>query len=173
MRQELPLRYGKPVVYDECCYEGNVAHQWGNLSAQEMTHRFWLGTMAGCYVGHGETYLHPADILWWTKGGVLHGQSPTRMAFLKQIVEASPFSEMESTKLPSGALMLSKPGECYFVYFPNARQATVSLAGERPFQVTGFDTWNLTHTDHGTAPPGTFQFTPPVERYLVRLDSRE
>ena len=82
--------YKKPVVVDECCYEGNIPHNWGNITAQEMTHRFWEGFSRGGYVGHGETYLHPEDILWWSKGGVLHGDSPARIAFLRQIMEAGP-----------------------------------------------------------------------------------
>ena len=71
-------QYQKPVVYDECRYEGDIPQGWGNLTPREMTQRFWLGTLSGCYVGHGETYKHPDDILWWSKGGVLHGQSPAR-----------------------------------------------------------------------------------------------
>jgi hypothetical protein len=72
-------RYGKPVVYDECKYEGNIPQGWGNISAEQMTRNFWMGTLAGCYVGHGETYKHPEDLLWWAKGGVLRGQSPARI----------------------------------------------------------------------------------------------
>jgi len=72
--------YGKPVIFDECRYEGNIPQGWGNIDAPEMTRRFWLGTMGGCYVGHGETYVHPDDILWWSKGGVLHGESPAPSA---------------------------------------------------------------------------------------------
>jgi hypothetical protein len=51
--------YRKPIVFDEVVYEGDVPRRWGNLSAEEMVHRFWEGTIAGTYVGHGETYLHP------------------------------------------------------------------------------------------------------------------
>ena len=58
-------------------YEGDVPQGWGNLTPKQMTQRFWLGTMSGCYVGHGETYVHPEDVLWWAKGGVLHGESPS------------------------------------------------------------------------------------------------
>lgn len=54
----------KPVVVDECRYECNIWQSWGNITAQEMIHRFWLGTVHGGYVGRGETYEHPADILW-------------------------------------------------------------------------------------------------------------
>jgi hypothetical protein len=82
--------YHKPVVADECCYEGNIPHNWGNITAEEMTHRFWEGFSRGGYVGHGETYLHPEDVLWWSKGGLLYGDSPARIAFLRQIMEAGP-----------------------------------------------------------------------------------
>ena len=57
-----------------------------------MVRRFWLGTARGAYVGHGETYLDPQDILWWSKGGLLHGESPQRIAFLRKILEDSPES---------------------------------------------------------------------------------
>lgn len=83
-------QYRKPIVVDECQYEGNIPHNWGNISAQEMTHRFWEGFVRGGYVGHGETYVHPEDILWWSKGGVLYGESATRIAFLRDIAEAGP-----------------------------------------------------------------------------------
>lgn len=73
--------YGKPVVIDECCYEGDLPHIWGSISGQEMVRRFWR-----CYVGggactHGETFLSPDDVLWWARGGVLKGESPKRMRF--------------------------------------------------------------------------------------------
>ena len=44
----------------------------------------------GGYAGHGETYMHPDDILWWSKGGVLHGESWKRFRFLRQIIEDMP-----------------------------------------------------------------------------------
>jgi len=88
--RELVANYRKPVIYDECKYEGNIPRRWGNISAREMVRRFWLGTVGGAYVGHGETYLDPQDILWWSKGGVLHGESPARIAFLRKILEEGP-----------------------------------------------------------------------------------
>src|SRR6476619_4321063 len=74
--------YRKPIVFDEVKYEGDIPKRWGNISAEEMVHRFWQGTVAGSYVGHGETYRHPENILWWACGGKLHGQSPARLDFL-------------------------------------------------------------------------------------------
>ncbi|MDZ7723253.1 MAG: DUF5060 domain-containing protein [candidate division KSB1 bacterium] len=88
--QDWQQLYQKPILYDESRYEGNIPQGWGNITAQEMTDRFWKAAAAGCYMGHGETYKHPDDILWWSKGGVLHGQSPARIAFFKQIFDETP-----------------------------------------------------------------------------------
>jgi len=87
---EWQRRYQKPVIYDECCYEGNIGMNWGNISAFEMVHRFWCGVVSGAYVTHGETYLSDDDVLWWAKGGKLKGKSPARIAFLKKLAEGLP-----------------------------------------------------------------------------------
>ena len=89
--------WNKPICFDEVMYEGNLNSRWGNLSGEEMTRRFWLGVVAGCYVTHGETYLDPSlpldenadQILWWSHGGTLHGTSPARIAFLRKLVEGT------------------------------------------------------------------------------------
>jgi hypothetical protein len=82
--------YGKPIVNDELEYEGNIPFYWGNISAEEMVHRFWIMTTNGGYAGHGETYMHPDDVLWWSKGGLLHGDSWQGIAFLKTIMADIP-----------------------------------------------------------------------------------
>ena len=113
--------YKKPVIFDECQYEGNIPRRWGSISAQEMTRRFWLGTVYGVYVGHGETYLDPDDILWWSKGGVLHGESPPRIAFLRKILEAAPPEGLDnlSTYYPAAGV----PGKYYLFYFDTHQPA--------------------------------------------------
>ncbi len=83
-------RYGKPVVIDECCYEGNIQHLWGSISGREMARRFWRCCASGGYCTHGETFLSGDDVLWWAKGGVLKGESPRRIAFLRGIMESLP-----------------------------------------------------------------------------------
>ena len=83
-------RYQKPVVIDECCYEGNLPHFWGSISAREMVNRFWRCIASGSYCTHGETFLAEDEVLWWARGGRLKGESPERIAFLRQIVEALP-----------------------------------------------------------------------------------
>ncbi len=82
--------YNKPVVIDECGYEGDIHMMWGDLSPEEMVMRFWLGFVNGGYVGHGETYVNPEEVLWWSKGGELHGESAPRIAFLREIFEQAP-----------------------------------------------------------------------------------
>jgi len=167
-------QHKKPVVIDECRYEGNVPQGWGNISAKEMVHRFWLGTMGGGYVGHGETYQHPEDILWWSKGGVLHGESPERIAFFKKVIKQAPrFDEMVPEGLSPDIYVLSKPGECYFIYFTNPGTAKLKLEGENLYKIDTIDTWNMTITSLGSTGAGDFSFTAPKEKYLVRLSVYE
>ena len=83
-------RWNKPVVIDECCYEGNLPHFWGSISGREMTRRFWRCFASGAYCTHGETFLDENEVLWWSKGGRLRGESPERIAFLRRIAESLP-----------------------------------------------------------------------------------
>lgn len=83
-------QYRKPLMVDECRYEGNLAWEWGNLSGFEMVNRFWKVLAQGGYASHGETFLDDHDILWWAKGGTLKGQSVPRIAFAKEIIERLP-----------------------------------------------------------------------------------
>lgn len=83
-------KYGKPLIVDECCYEGNIPYEWGNISAFEMVNRFWIAVVQGGGCTHGETYLSDDDILWWSRGGLLKGESPKRISFLKDIIDSLP-----------------------------------------------------------------------------------
>jgi hypothetical protein len=159
---EFRRQFNKPVIYDECKYEGDVPQGWGNLTAREMTERFWLGTLSGCYVGHGETYLHPEDILWWSKGGTLHGGSPARIQWLKAfLADAPPFHELEPLGDAKGRFLLAKPGAYYLLYAAGAQPQPLDLAGARPYKVDLVDPWAMTITPLGTQAPGPVTFTPP------------
>jgi len=163
-------QYKKPILYDECRYEGNIPQGWGNISAKKMVSNFWWGTITGCYVGHGETYKHPEDILWWSKGGVLHGESPTRIAFLVKIMEqAPPFEDMTPTELSPGNYVLSKAGEHYLIYFTDQGEVSLDLPGDKPYKLDHIDTWNMDVISLGTASPGEFSFAAPEGDYLIRL----
>ena len=153
-------QYQKPVIYDECRYEGNISSGWGNLSAREMVQRFWLATLSGCYAGHGETYKHPQDILWWSKGGVLHGESPKRIQWLKDFMARAPaFSALKPLGDGKGTFVLAKAGEYYLVYCVDARSQKVRLAGTRPYKLDLIDPWEMTVVPVGTASPGVYTAT--------------
>lgn len=99
---ELMRRYGKPVLVDECRYEGNIPEFWGNLSGQEMVRSFWRVASQGGYCTHGETFLPESaqgqlatrtgekDVVWWARGGRLSGLSAARIAFLRGVIESLP-----------------------------------------------------------------------------------
>jgi hypothetical protein len=146
--------YRKPIVFDEVKYEGDIPSRWGALSAEDMVLRFWQGLIAGTYVGHGETYLHPADdVLWWSKGGVLHGQSPARLAFLKKIMAEMPADGIDPIDKWQDERTGGKAGEFYLLYFgKDAPQSwPFALYKDRltdglKFSVEIIDTWNMTIT---------------------------
>lgn len=166
--------YKKPVVIDESGYEGTIPQGWGNLTAQEMTRRFWEAALHGGYAGHGETYLHPEDILWWSKGGILHGQSPSRIAFFRHIMEETFAEGLDSVQrvVESNMPCAGKPGECYMAYFglQQPGQMTFHLPKNEAYTVDIIDTWEMTVTPvEGTA-SGEFTMILPAKPYIaVRL----
>jgi PKD repeat protein len=163
-------QYRKPVIYDECKYEGDIPQGWGNLTARDMAQRFWLGTLSGCYVGHGETYKHPQDILWWAKGGVLHGQSPQRIQWLKDLMAQAPaFHELQPLGDGKGTFVLAKEGEYCLVYCLDQRSQRVRLAGSRPYKVDLIDPWEMTVSPVGTASPGEYTFSAPKADQVYRF----
>ena len=145
-------RNKKPVVIDECCYEGNIPHRWGNITGQGMVDRFWAGAVRGAYVGHGDTFLDPQDILWWAKGGVLHGESAPRLAFLRRILEEGPVAGLEPTAL--GEVIAywfpcaGQPHQYYLTYFGEAQPAKMRFDGPagEVYSAEIVDTWAMTVT---------------------------
>jgi len=171
--------YRKPIVFDEIKYEGNIPLRWGNLSAEEMVHRFWECIIAGTYPGHGECYLSPDDVLWWSKGGVLKGESPARIAFLRDILAAGPeyVETIDKWQVPNVA---GKPGEYYLVNFGakspakwkfqlprRKRDDPQELAGGMKFNVDVLDTWNMTVTPV----EGKFEIRQPAEEDYTVYDT--
>ncbi len=151
--------YRKPIIFDEVKYEGDIPKRWGNLSAEELVFRFWEGTIAGTYVGHGETYQHPSDVLWWSKGGVLRGQSPPRLAFLRQVLEDSPPEGIEPIDKWQNPECGGQAGKYYLIYFgkeqikewevklPRPPQGKgIALEDGMRFRAEVLDTWNMTTT---------------------------
>jgi len=141
-------RYRKPVVIDECRYEGNIHKGWGNITAGEMVHKFWETLCRGGYAGHGETYTHEDDILWWAKGGTLHGQSPARIGFLRSIVDDAPSRTWEPISAGNEWSTIGVEGEYWLTYFGHAQPAywPISLP-EGSFHIDVIDAWEMTVTD--------------------------
>ncbi len=83
-------RWQKPIMIDECCYEGNIEPFWGCISGKEMSRRFWRCVVSGAYCTHGETFYSDDEVLWWAKGGVLKGESAPRIAFCRSVIERLP-----------------------------------------------------------------------------------
>jgi len=148
-------RYRKPVIVDECAYEGNINHGWGNITGEELVRRFWEGVLRGGYVTHGETYMDPKEILWWSKGGWLHGSSPPRIAFLRKIVEEGPGKGLTYVPLEWDSVCGGVPNEYYIFYFGFFRPSfrIFRMPKGMQFKVDVIDTWNMTINEL----PGTFE----------------
>ena len=120
--------YNKPVIIDECVYEGNIPNDWGNLTPEEMMNRFWISWCRGAYCTHGETYIHPENILWWSKGGLLYGKSPERIAFLHKIMTETPEKGVYPFhNLWNKETYLIKDNEFYLFYYGNSQQAKARM----------------------------------------------
>lgn len=139
--------YQKPVIDDELVYEGNVPTDWGNLTPEEMTNRFWICYTRGAYASHGETYEHPDNILWWSKGGQLYGQSPERLSFLLKIMKEAP----EEGLMPfhnkwNKQTYLYKDDEYFLHYFGNSQQASamLHLPEDKEYMIDVIDAWEMT-----------------------------
>ena len=159
----------KPVVIDECAYEGNINHGWGNISGQEMTRRFWEGTLRGAYVGHGETYMHPEEILWWSHGGELYGTSPTRIAFLKKVLEEGPEEGLSPIKYAWDVLCGGVEGKYYIFYFGLNRPSFVEfkLPDGIKYKVQIIDTWEMTINELRGIFQGDFKINMPGKEYIA------
>ncbi|MFJ6283571.1 DUF5605 domain-containing protein [Pseudarthrobacter oxydans] len=166
MTTEWRAQYGKPVVIDECAYEGNIDQGWGNITGEEMTRRFWEGAIRGGYVGHGETYMDPNDVLWWAKGGSFKGTSPDRIGFLRRIISEAPGGRLEPLEGHWDVISAGLEDEHELIYFgffqPTYRRFVKPQ--DITFEIDVIDTWNMTVETL----PGTFQ-----GRFRIDLPGRQ
>lgn len=150
--------WGKAVVIDEMSYEGNLPYGWGNITGEELVRRHWEAACRGGWGGHGETFLDPDDVIWWAKGGVLKGDSPARIGFLREVLADAP-GDLEPR--PAGGLVCGGAGDDYLLYytsFMQPAQAQLRLPpGEWRLEI--LDTWAMTVQPV----PGTHTGTATVE----------
>lgn len=142
----------KPVVYDEVKYEGRSPYRWGQLSGEEMVHRFWCGTVAGTYVGHGDYFLENEDT-WTSFGGALKGQSAPRLAFLRKILEEGPAAGIDPIDKWQDPNTAGVPATYYLTYFGRAQPTEWEfklykngVADGQRYIVEVIDTWAMTIT---------------------------
>ena len=156
---EYRVRWGKPIVWDEISYEGNIDMGWGNISGQELTRRFWEASLRGGYAGHGETFVdNENDILWWSHGGPLHGESPARIKFLHKILCETPGCGLrrgqgsfdETVGVPDGIDLLPGGASYEIHYYGFGRPSFRDfMKPEGKWKVEIIDTWGMTITDAG------------------------
>ncbi|WP_019638398.1 DUF5605 domain-containing protein [Paenibacillus fonticola] len=165
-------RWNKPVVIDECAYEGDIDQGWGNINGQEMVRRFWEGMIRGGYVGHGETYLNDEEILWWSKGGKLVGDSPARIAFLRKLVEEAPGQRWEPLRSDWDA-PCAGVRDNYYMYYFGFNQPKFRIFNVKPgikYTIEIIDTWNMTIEKCAGLHEGTFRVELPGRQFMaVRL----
>lgn len=145
-------QYKKPVIVDECRYEGNIKFTWGDLTPEAMTQQFWDAVTKGAYASHGETYINPDNIIWWGHGGNLYGKSVERIAFLKKIISEFPQNGLTSfngSPIRWNRLNSVRLDEDYFLFYFGERQhgeRDIELPKNKKYEIEIIDTWNMTIT---------------------------
>jgi hypothetical protein len=160
--------YRKPIVIDECGYEGDIEFGWGNISGRELVRRCWEGALRGAYVNHGETYHDESEVLWWAKGGLLRGESPSRIGFLAGIIAEIPSGRLEP--LPSDwDAPWGGDAQHRLVYFGIQRPSRRSITAPpgTHWEVDVIDTWNMTVETLPGIFEGRFTVTLPAREYMA------
>jgi len=162
-------KWQKPIVIDECGYEGDIDQGWGNITGEELVRRFWEATVRGGYLGHGETYLNPEEVLWWSKGGRLVGDSPARIAFARRFMEEAPQGELNPLPSDWDLPCAGVEDEYRLYYFGFNRPAfrEFRLKPGITWKVSVIDTWNMTIEELPGLYEGTFSIKLPRRPYMA------
>jgi len=165
-------QYNKPIVIDECGYEGDIDHGWGNLPPQELVYKSWQFVMSGAHTcAHGETYYNPEEILWWSKGGVLKGQSPARLAFLREIIEGIPYQLNPSNKWSSWDFKgISTEDEGFIIIYYGRKQPSfkrLNIPDGQKYKAEIIDTWNMTRKPIDQILQGKCRITLPGKQFIA------
>lgn len=147
-------QYRKPVVIDECRYEGNIEFGWGDNTAEGMMDSFYRVVLRGGYATHGETYIDKPNTdrsIWWAHGGVLYGESHKRINFFKALLDQYHFDYVKPMALegPHWELAAGASADDHhaLIYFGD-NQPEFELFDFLPEGVTYsaqlIDTWNMT-----------------------------
>ena len=120
-------------------------------------------------------------MLWWSKGGTLKGESPARIAFLREIIEdvpqpgLSPFGPREErrTIIPDGifkGMAGGHKGEDYYLLYLARHQSRFryfNLPEGGSYQIDIIDTWNMTIDRFADAASGQVEVELPRKKYMA------
>lgn len=165
-------RWGKPVIVDECGYEGDLEPGWGNLTGEELVRRFWEASIRGGYATHGETFYNAEEIIHWSKGGSFRGESPARLAFLEQIVAASPSGHLDPVPSDWDVHWGGVANQYIVLYIGSGRPAfrDVIIPAGMTAEVDVIDTWNMTIETRPGTHSGTVRVPLPSRQFMaIRL----
>jgi len=89
--------------------------------------------------------MDPSDVLWWSKGGILRGQSPSRLSFYKKIIDDAPANAKAPVSIRFG---WGVENEYYLIYYSDRQpaQQTFTLPKNLSFKGERIDTWEMTIT---------------------------
>jgi hypothetical protein len=172
---ERRLAWNKPIIYDEIQYEGDVERRWGNLTAEEMTRRFWLAVIRGSYASHGEVFISAdsgphAHESSWSDAGRLRGDSAPRIKYFHDLVRHATnvgLNEYEG----SYYLSAGTANELYLWYFDYHRPAryTFPLPSTAIFEATMIDPFAMQQAKVAGTFSGKSQIELPNKPYQAIL----
>lgn len=149
--------YNKPVIIDECRYEGNVPYGWGDNTPQGMMDNFWRVILRGGGCTHGEAYINkpaPDRPIWWSHGGKLYGKSHDKINFLFKILKDNRFDWIKPQALFGHTWELavgSSPNEKKWLIYFGSNQPKYEffnfLPENKKYYAKLIDTWNETITN--------------------------
>jgi hypothetical protein len=130
----------------------------------------------GGYVTHGECFMDNDDVLWWSKGGVLKGETTPRLRFLRSILDELPPDAAGINPLPTDFDVLAGgvAGRYHLIYLGHHQPSlrTISVHPGTRYRVDVIDTWNMTITELPGIYEDQFTLPLPARPYLaIRLIS--
>lgn len=118
------------------------------------------------------------NVLWWSHGGILHGESSERIAFLKNILEQLPkkcLAPYKSSWDDVCGISENADGiKCYIFYYSFMRPSfrEYYFDDDTEYSVEVIDTWNMTTNNLGSF-CGKFTVPLPSRQYMaVRITEK-
>lgn len=157
--------YQKPVVDDECRYEGNLEFGWGDNSAQGMMDNFWRVILRGGGCTHG---------------GKLYGKSQKKINFLYDLLHDNGFDwvKPQATSGPTWELAVgSTPDEKKWLVYFGDNQPEFELFSFLPkgkkYSAKLINAWNETIEDFDGEITNDQKFHLPRKPYQAMLLTEE